>query len=265
MKSSFIRGALILLALVVRNIIASAADGPLEISGRYPHLAMFDHDGECGTGAVVPWANRLWVITYGPHLPNGSDNKLYEIDGDLNCTIRPKSVGGTPADRMIHRESRQLVIGPYFVDEKGTVRTIPPKVMPGRLSAAARDLTDPAAKIYIFDMEGMLYEVDVHTLAVRRLFQRVAPGAHGKGAYTGQGRLVVANNGAIVMNNAKPALDDPDYGKDPEAAGALAEWDGKTWKMIERRQFAEITGPGGIDGAPRPARQSGRSAGTNAP
>ena len=55
---------------------------PLEISGRYPHLAMFNHQGECGTGAVVPWADRLWVITYGPHLPDGSDDKLYEIDAD---------------------------------------------------------------------------------------------------------------------------------------------------------------------------------------
>jgi hypothetical protein len=250
MKSPLRLSTFIILALLVRAIVASAADGPLEISGRYPHLAMFDHDGECGTGAVAPWADRLWVITYGPHLPNGSDNKLYEIDGDLNCTIRPESVGGTPADRMIHRESRQLIIGPYFIDEKGAVRTISPKVMPGRLTAAARDLTDPAGKIYIFDMEGMLYEVDVHSLAVTRLFERAAPGAHGKGAYTGQGRLVVANNGALVVNNAKPALDDPGYAKDPEAAGALAQWDGKTWTMIERRQFAEITGPGGIDGAP---------------
>jgi hypothetical protein len=82
-----------------------AAHGPVEISGRYPHLAMFNHQGECGTGAVVPWADRLWVITYAPHMPQGSDDKLYEINGDLTRTIRPESVGGTPADRMIHRES----------------------------------------------------------------------------------------------------------------------------------------------------------------
>src|SRR5579859_6017783 len=80
----------------------------VEISGRYPHLAMFNHQGECGTGAVAPWADRLWVITYGPHLPNGSDDKLYEIDASLNRITRPESVGGTPANRMIHRESHQL-------------------------------------------------------------------------------------------------------------------------------------------------------------
>ena len=36
------------------------------ISGVYPHLAMYNDEGECGTGAVVPWAGDLWVITYGP-------------------------------------------------------------------------------------------------------------------------------------------------------------------------------------------------------
>ena len=68
-----------------------------QFSGVYPHLAYFNNEGECGTGAVVPWAERLWVITYGPHLPNGSSDKLYEIDASLNITVRPESIGGTPA------------------------------------------------------------------------------------------------------------------------------------------------------------------------
>ena len=185
--------------------------------------------GECGTGAVVPWADRLWVITYAPHKPEGSDDKLYEIDAELNRTVRPESVGGTPADRMIHKESNQLVIGPYFIDKERNVRVIPPTKMPGRLTAAARHLTDPANRLYLLDMEGMLYDVDAHTLDVKKLFARMAPGAHCKGGYTGQGRLVMSNNGNIVANKAKPAADDPGYAKDPEAAGVLAEWDGKTW------------------------------------
>jgi hypothetical protein len=44
----------------------------VSLSGIHPHLAMFNDEGECGTGAVVPWADRLWVVTYGPHLPKGS-------------------------------------------------------------------------------------------------------------------------------------------------------------------------------------------------
>ena len=46
-------------------------------------------------------------------------------------------------------------------------------------------------------MEGPIWEVDVHSLTPRRLFVKPIPGWHGKGAYTGQGRLIVANNGAL--------------------------------------------------------------------
>ena len=32
----------------------------LNISGIYPNLTMYNQEGECGTGALVPWADRLW-------------------------------------------------------------------------------------------------------------------------------------------------------------------------------------------------------------
>ena len=103
-----------------------AAEEPRHVSGIYPGLAMFNNEGECGTGAVVPWADRLWVITYGPHLPYGSSDKLYEITPDLKQVVRPESVGGTPANRMVHPESKQLFIGPYVIDADRAVRVIPP-------------------------------------------------------------------------------------------------------------------------------------------
>ena len=81
---------------------AGAADNAQPcVSGVYPHLAMFNDEGECGTGAVVPWAGSLWVITYGPHCPAGSTDKLYRIRPDLTQEIFPGSVGGTPANRLI--------------------------------------------------------------------------------------------------------------------------------------------------------------------
>jgi len=49
---------------------------------------------------VVPWADRLWVITYGPHLPFGSSDKLYEITPSLEQIIRPESVGGMRFERL---------------------------------------------------------------------------------------------------------------------------------------------------------------------
>lgn len=44
------------------------------------------------------------------------------------------------------------------------------------MTATARRLADPANKVYFYDMEGSLYEADVHTLAVKRLFEKPVPG-----------------------------------------------------------------------------------------
>src|SRR5512137_1975001 len=110
-------------ALTAMSLQSAFASEPLSYSGIYPHLATFNEEGECGTGAVVPWADRLWVVTYGPHLPYGSSDKLYEITPDLKQIIRNESIGGTPANRLIHRESQQLAIGPYLINSEGKVRT----------------------------------------------------------------------------------------------------------------------------------------------
>jgi len=226
---------------------------PLSVSGIYPHLATFNNEAECGTGAVVPWADRLWIISYGPHLPKGSSDKLYEITPDLQQIIRPESIGGTPANRMIHRESNQLFIGPYAIDAQRNVRAIPYSQMYGRHTGNARHLTDPAGKIYYATMEEGFYEVDVKTLAVTELFADTQvkqgrhaeiPGTHGKGLYSGQGRLIYANNGERGLDYLR--LDLP--------SGCLAEWDGKSpaWRVVRRSQFCDVTGPGGIYGNDHP-------------
>lgn len=256
-----------------------------EISGVYPHLAMTNSHLECGVGAVVPWADKLWVITYGPHLANGSTDKLYEIAPDLSRVIRPESVGGTPANRMIHTESNQLNIGPYFIDDERNVRVLQPSAAPGRLTATARHLTDPN-RLYIFTMEDGVYDVNPSDLSfitrypdVQGTGDRFLFGYHGKGAYTGQGKLVVANNGR--PNN---------QGVPTGAAGVLATWDGTTvqengggwlqdggsdffsgngaadgavppspqpqylhgWVQVTKTQHCEVTGPGGIYGSSDP-------------
>ncbi|MNK56247.1 hypothetical protein D3C87_752770 [compost metagenome] len=240
----------------------------LQVSGVYPHLASFNEGwekqnwlksssksygdgGENGIGAITPWAGQLWMVTYSPHMPKGSSDKLYSIDKDMNVTIHPESIGGTPANRMIHKESNQLITSNYFIDRAGKIRTIPFSVMPGRMTATARHLTDPVNKVYFYDMEGMLYEVDVNTLAVNKLFNKPVPGWHGKGAYTAQNQLVVANNGEeAVFKLSKDMLAAGDLPKNDEEKGVLASWDGKTWKIIERRQFTDVTGPEGIYGSP---------------
>ena len=231
---------------------------PLQISGVYPHLAVFNEGdgfhcnnegGESGIGAIVPWQGKLWMITYSQHCPYGSSDKLYSIDENLNLEIMPQSVGGTPAGRMIHKESNQLIIGPYFIDEHQTIRVIPPGKMPGRLTAIARHLTDPANWVYFYDMEGALYEANVHTLEVNELFKKPIPGWHGKGAFTAQHRLILANNGEHQTNDLDTTL--LQVGTAPKNAdemGCLAEWDGQHWQIVERKQFTDVTGPGGIYG-----------------
>jgi len=133
-----------LFAAVALTIVLSAGRsmpaedaGPRQISGIYPHLAVFSHSGEVGIGAVVPWMDRLWMITYPPHATRGSSDKLYEIDRQLNVRIRPESVGGTHACRMIHRESNQLIIGPYVIDAAGKVRSVDLQKLVGRMTAVA--------------------------------------------------------------------------------------------------------------------------------
>ena len=231
------------------------------ISGIYPHLAYYNNEAECGTGAVVPWADRLWVITYGPHLPHGSSDKLYEITPDLKQIVRDESIGGTPANRMIHKESNQLFIGPYAINDAGAVRAIPYSVMQGRHTGNARHLTDPANKIYYGTMEEGFYEVDVHSLEVKMLYQdgnkdgvrtmdtdvnptnALLPGVHGKGLYSGQGYMYYTNNGEGTQEALR---------KFDVEAGVLAEWDGKEWTVARRNQFVEVTGPGGIYGNSNP-------------
>ena len=93
-------------------IVAAEKPQHPQFSGIYPHLAFFNDENECGTGAVVPWADRLWAITYAPHKPKGSTDKLYEIDRELNLVVRPESIGGTPANRMVHRESNCHCLNP---------------------------------------------------------------------------------------------------------------------------------------------------------
>ncbi len=81
---------------------------------------MFNDEGECGTGASIPWANRLWVVTYGSRIcRQDRATSFTKITSDLKQIIRPESIGGTPANRMIHSESQQLFIGPYAYQHEG--------------------------------------------------------------------------------------------------------------------------------------------------
>jgi hypothetical protein len=210
------------------------------IGNVFPHMTVMapgvGSDSETGIGALMPWADRLWLVGYVAHI-RGEGIGLYEVGPDLSFTRRPESVTGTFANRMVHWESNQAIIGPHVIDEKGRVRTVE-GLKKHRLTATARHLEDPANKVYFLTMEGLLFECDVHSLEVQEIADctkelNLPAGSqpHFKGAFSAQGRLVVANN----------TYDEQEYlGK--RAAGRLAEWDGTTWTVLEENPFIEVSG-----------------------
>ncbi len=212
----------------------------VHINGTFPHLGVkAGHTparSETGIGALMPWADRLWFVTYVAHKsPTGSGTGLFTVDDDMTLTKHEASVVGTYANRLIHRESNQLILGPHVIDAEGNVRTFS-DLVDIRLAATARHLTDPANKVYFLGMEGEFYEADVYTLEVSYLYDlvqelEVEDNPHFKDAFTDHGRVVVANNSY--------------YHKDferGESAGRLAEWDGQSWCILARTQFNTVTG-----------------------
>lgn len=205
------------------------------INGVVPDVAMIaDHSPrtEAGIGALMPWANRLWAVTYVAHKKEtGSGTGLYAIDENFNLHKHPESVTGTYANRLIHGPSNQLIIGPHVIDTLGNVRTID-GVKEHRLAATMEHLSDPENKVYFLAMEGEFFEVDVYTLETEQLYDlkeelEVPGGAkpHFKSGFTNHGRVVIANN---TYNS----LDDKD--------GRLAEWKGEEWKILEKTAFTEV-------------------------
>ncbi len=214
---------------------------PVNISGVFPQLHVTADltpiRTEAGIGALMPWADRLWMITYPSNPGSGSGTGLYEITPDLEMIRRPESVVGTYANRMVHRQTDQIVIGPHVIDADGKVRTIEPLVE-HRLTATTEHLYDPKRLVYFLTMEGLLFEVDIESLQCQLLWDvtdelGIPEDAwpHFKGAHTGAHRVIVANN----------TYEEDEYlGR--RSAGRLGEWDGEMWRLIEEKPFMEVNG-----------------------
>ena len=212
------------------------------ISGVFPHLAVkaghFPARTETGIGALMPWAERLWFVTYVAHKSaTGSGTGLFTVDDDLGIAKHPQSVVGTYANRMIHKQSSQCIIGPHIIDTEGAVRTFR-ELVNTRLAATCEHLFDPANKVYFLGMEGEFYEADVKTLKVTQLANLLTELAveencrpHFKDAYSDHGRVVVANNSYYATDYDRGFSD-----------GRLAEWDGTKWTVLERTQFNTVAG-----------------------
>lgn len=221
---------------------------PVCISGIMPELSMAADLGpprsELGVGGLMPWAGKLYVVTYVSHrMRSGTHRSLYVIDEHFRSTAHPASVSGTYANRMVHQESNQLILGPHVIDAQHQVRTVHPLIHV-RLAAVMRHLVDPERKVYVLGMEGEFFELDLYSLAVKKLFDLTkildTPGegrVHFKAGYTAMGKVVVTDN----------TYDEKDF-KGQAADGRLAEWDGKHWTILERKPFVEVSGRGEFGG-----------------
>ena len=217
---------------------------PLCISGVMPGLCIKAELGpprtECGIGALMPWADRLWAVSYVSHKRGtGVGTGLYEIDDDFVLTKRPESCVGTYTNRLVHYPSNQLIIGPHVIDAERNIRTVD-ALADIRLCSTMTHLDDPDHKVYMFGMEGELFEMDVRSLEVRQLFDLVKVMKvsrpryiHFKAAHSAFGKVVVAGN----------CYDEADFLGQADD-GRLAEWDGQRWTILDRRPYVEVTGRG---------------------
>ena len=219
---------------------------PPSFSGVVPDLSVYAELGpprsELAVGALMPWAGRLWIVTYVSHKSqSGVGGGLYYISPDLHKTKHPESYTGTYTNRFVHYPSNQLFLGPHVIDSQNNVQTIE-ALLEVRTCATTAHLHDPEHKVYCLGMEGELFEIDVESLEATQIDDLTetlgVPNhhiAHFKAAYCAFGRLVVVNN----SYHEEEFLGTRD-------AGRLAEWDGERWTVIERNPFVEVTGRGGF-------------------
>jgi hypothetical protein len=170
-------------------------------------------------------------VTYNSHKSaTGTGLALFRIDESLK-TERVHVHNGTHANRYLHKESSQAFIGPYAIDAGGKWRFID-GLKDIRITSTFTHLSDPANLVYMLGMEGELFELDVSTLKPRlvenvpqKMGIKLRP--HFKGGYTGQGRIVIANNGFYAFG---------------ENDAGLFEFDGKSWNTLSRKPHMECMG-----------------------
>src|SRR6185295_4695711 len=165
---------------------------------------------EAGVGALMPWADSLWAVTYNSHTrTTGTGLGLYRIDENLKSE-RVHVHDGTHANRFVHGASNQMIIGPYLFNEKGEWKFLK-QFADERLTATFEHLTDPANRVYMLTMEGKLYEMDVTSTQSKLVVDlvdhfHINKRPHFKGGTSGQGRVVVANNGFYEYGEEQAGL-----------------------------------------------------------
>ena len=232
-------------------LLASAASAqgppvsaPVSASGVFPALTVTASSGpkrsECGHGALMAWADRLYAISYLSVADAGSGTGLYEIDENMTQTL-VAAHNSTYANRLLIPLADVIVIGPFVIDAQRNVRVFE-SLLHVRVGGMAEHLTEPATLVYMLGMDGPLWECSLVTLACTQLFDLVKaldiPASageqpHFKAAHTSSGLLWVASN-TFEQQDALGFA----------GGGRLATWDGTSanWTIIARTAYAEVTG-----------------------
>ncbi len=191
----------------------------------------------------MAWADRLYYVTY-LSVPNaGNGTGLYSVDASMTQTLLANH-SSVYANRMIVPGMQSIVIGPYVIDATGGVRVIP-DFLPVRIGGMAEHIHFPDTKAYFLGMDGPLWEADLTTLVVTKLFDLVSaldmcsyPAScpeqpHFKAAHTMAGLLYVATNTYEEEDSVRI-----------QHGGRLATWDGTSanWTILERTAFVEVAG-----------------------
>lgn len=217
----------------------------ISAGGVFPSLTLTAESGpsrsECGVGAMMAWADRLWAISY-LSVPNaGNGTGLYSIDSNFALT-KVANHSSVYANRLLIPGMNSIVIGPYVIDVLGNVRVLE-QLLSVRIGGMAEHLVSPATMVYMLGMDGPLWECDLVALSCVQLFDLVTalniPASQGeqphfKAAHSMAGLLWVASN--TFEENDAVGL---------QTGGRLATWDGNmtsNWTILEETAFAEVTG-----------------------
>uniref|UniRef100_A0A0B7B8Z5 Olfactomedin-like domain-containing protein n=1 Tax=Arion vulgaris TaxID=1028688 RepID=A0A0B7B8Z5_9EUPU len=224
--------------------VSDVPSPPLHVNGIFPSLAATAASGpdrtECGTGALMPWADKLYMVSYLSVPDGGNGTGLYAIDDKFTIT-KLADHRSTFANRILHRQTNQIIIGAWAIDMEGRYRVFP-DLLRVRIGASAEHLTHPETMVYMLGMDGPLWECNVTSLECSQLFDLVKtlniPASageqpHFKAAHTMNGRLLVASN----------TFEANDF-TGQQHGGRLAEWKGPgtNWTILEETAFVEVTG-----------------------
>ncbi|MEO5976002.1 MAG: hypothetical protein ABIS36_17065 [Chryseolinea sp.] len=69
---------------VVSSLNTAAQEVPLQINGVFPKMTVISDMNtmsEAGIGAMISWADKLWVVGYVAHI-HGSGVGLYEVSDE---------------------------------------------------------------------------------------------------------------------------------------------------------------------------------------